>query len=288
MMPIYVSVPADFSFQETITAHGWRHLAPFVWHEQAQTLEKVEELTSGNVVRLRIHGCDDRLCIDVEEEGDEADIVQRVRRMLQLDLPLSDFHAYCAASPKLAPIAACRQGRMLRSSTLYEDAVKVIATTNTTWSQTMAMTARLSEHFGAQAPHDPAKKAFPTPQRIAAASFEEFAAKARMGYRSAYVYDLAGRIARGELDLEAWQDPEIPALDLRKKLLSLPGIGPYGAACLMLYLGKPEHVNADSWARTLVSKELGHPATDKDVHAFFESHGPWRGLVYNFYPWRHP
>lgn len=54
----------------------------------------------------------------------------------------------------------------------------------------------------------------------------------------------------------------------------------------MLYLGKPEHVNADSWARMLLSKELGRPVTDKESQAFFEGHGEWRELVYNFYPWK--
>jgi len=54
----------------------------------------------------------------------------------------------------------------------------------------------------------------------------------------------------------------------------------------MLYLGKPEHVNADSVARAALGKELGRAVTDKDVHTFFEEHGGWRGLVYNFYPWR--
>ena len=54
----------------------------------------------------------------------------------------------------------------------------------------------------------------------------------------------------------------------------------------MLYIGKPEHVNADSWARTLVGKELGRTVTDKEVNDFFEQYGQWRGLVYNFYPWR--
>jgi 3-methyladenine DNA glycosylase/8-oxoguanine DNA glycosylase len=164
--------------------------------------------------------------------------------------------------------------------------IKVIATTNTTWAQTIAMTARLVEHFGAPLPQSPERRAFPTPERIAALPFDEFAALARMGYRNAYVHTLAQRIAEGELKVEAWQDTNWNAADLRKRLLSLSGIGPYGAACLMLYLGKPEHVNADSWARTLVSKEMERPVTDKDVHAFFAAHGEWRGLVYQFWPWR--
>ena len=32
---------------------------------------------------------------------------------------------------------------------------------------------------------------------------------------------------------------------------------PYAAACLMLYLGRPDKVNSDSWARTLVGREMG-------------------------------
>ena len=284
-MHFTLPAPADFSFTETISAHGWRRLLPFVWHEEAQTLERTEELTGGTVVGLQMSAGDGQVTINVDGDGDEAEITRRVRRMLQLDLPLSEFHAYCRTRPELHAIAECQQGRMLRCPTLFEDAVKVIATTNTTWAQTIAMTARLVEHFGAPLPHAPERRAFPTPQRLAAVPFDDFAAQARMGYRSAYVHALAARIAAGQLDLEAWQDAALNPAELRKNLLSLPGIGPYGAACLMLYLGRPEHVNADSWARTLLSKHLGHPVTDKEVHAFFEHHGVWRGLVYLFYPW---
>lgn len=290
-MLIPIPVPLDFSFHETLAAHGWRRLAPFVWHESTQKLERVEELDSGNAVLLRISATEGEVLVNVEGDGDEGDgdegdVTRRVRRMLQLDLPLSAFHAYCASHLELAHVAACKQGRMLRCPTLHEDAVKVIATSNTTWAQTIAMTARLVEHFGAPLPQDSARHAFPTAHRIAAVPFEEFAVKARMGYRNAYVYSLATAIASGQLDLEGWQGENLTAGELRKRLLSLPGIGPYGAACLMLYLGKPEHVNADSWARTLLSKELGCRVTDKDVHDFFAAHGEWRGLVYNFYPWK--
>lgn len=291
-MIVELPVPSDFSFSETLSAHGWRRLLPFTWDEAEQVLERTEELSHG-VVLLRMRSLQDRLVVELKGDAErpqvtEADIARRVRRMLQLDLPLSDFHAYCLSRPELAVVAESRQGRMLRCATLFEDTLKVIATSNTTWAQTIAMTARLVEHFGAPLPQAPERHAFPSPQRIAAIPFEEFAAKARMGYRNQYVYSLSTAIANGLLDLEAWQDGSLPAEELRKRLLSLPGIGPYGAACLMLYLGKPEHVNADSVARALLSRELGRPVTDKEVHTFFEAHGKWRGLVYNFYPWKQP
>ena len=285
-----IPTPSDFSFSETLSAHGWRRLAPFTWDEAEQTLERVEELQTG-VVLLRSRDLEGRVLVDIQRHVEwndttEAEVVGRVQRMLQLDLPIDGFHTYCASHSELAHIAGCRRGRMLRCPTLFEDTLKVIATSNTTWAQTIAMSARLVERFGTSLPGDSARHAFPTPQRIAAVPFDEFAAKARMGYRNAYVHGLATAIADGTLELEGWQDKTLTADVLRKRLLSLPGVGPYGAACLMLYLGKPEHVNADSVARAALGKELGRAVTDKDVHTFFEEHGGWRGLVYNFYPWR--
>ena len=279
-MEIVIPAPADFSFTETVSAHGWRRLLPFVWHEETQTLSRTESFSEESVTALEIRAEGGEVRVQADTDCDPAEATARVRRILQLDLPLGEFHAYCGTRPELAPLAEQKRGRLLRSPTLWEDAVKVIATTNTTWAQTIAMTARFVREFGTEG------RTYPTPAQIAAAPLDDFAAKARMGYRAAYVHAIATTVTDGSLDLEAWQTGNQSADDLRKRLLSLPGIGPYGAACLMLYLGKPAHVNSDSVARAALAQELGRPVTDKEVHAFFEAHGQWRGLVYNFYPWK--
>ena len=279
-MEIALPVPADFSFAETVSAHGWRRLLPFAWHEDTQTLSRPEALADGRVAVLEMSAENSEVRVQTDTDCNEGELAAWVRRMLQLDLPIDDFHAYCRTRPELAPLAEHQRGRLLRSPTLWEDTVKVIATTNTTWAQTIAMTARLIGEFGTEG------RTYPTPAQIAAVPLDKFSAKARMGYRAAYVHAIATTVAEGSLDLEAWQAADLPAGVLRKRLLSLPGIGPYGAACLRLYLGKPAHVNSDSVARAALARELGHPITDKEVHAFFEAHGEWRGLVYNFYPWR--
>ncbi len=278
-MRLFVPAPSDFSFLETVSAHGWRRLLPFVWNEDALTLVRTEEF-GGQLITLTISAADDMVQVETDRDCGEAELAARVSRMLQLDLPLTGFHAYCRTQPELTGIADCRRGRLLRSPTLWEDVVKVIATTNTTWAQTISMSARLVQEFGREG------RAFPSAAEIAEVPLDDFAAKARMGYRSAYVHAIAAAIAEGSLELEAWQTEDLTAETLRKRLLSLPGIGPYGAACLLLYLGKPAHVNSDSVARALLAKELNRPVTDKDVHAFFAPHGEWRGLVYNFYPWK--
>jgi 3-methyladenine DNA glycosylase/8-oxoguanine DNA glycosylase len=291
-----IPCPPDFSFQETLDAHGWRQLAPFTWDDAAKTLSRVEQLSDGRVIELLIQEDAGALKVtesdgaDVSDQSDVSDVSElttHIRRMFQLDLPLDEFHAYCATRPDLCHIPGRKLGRMLCSPTLFEDTVKVIATANTTWAQTKAMTRRVCDSFGAPLSGDPSRRAFPTPADIAALSLDEFSAKARMGYRNGYVHAIATSIVNGSLDLEAWRDPSIPAADLRKRLLSLPGIGPYGASCLMLYLGKPEHVTVDSWARMMLGKELGRQVTDKEVHDFFDGYGAWKGLVYYFYDWRH-
>jgi 3-methyladenine DNA glycosylase/8-oxoguanine DNA glycosylase len=282
-----IGTPADFSLRETIEAHGWHQLLPFRWDREAGVLERVEEVTHGRVVLLRIAEPEaGRLTIEGAGAAERAEVTARVRRMLQLDLALEAFHTFCAERPGLAHVPERRQGRMLRCATLWEDAVKVILTTNTTWGQTKSMSARILNHFGAPCPTEPERRAFPGPERIAAVSLEDFAEVARVGYRAAAIHGLACDIQNGATELEALQTEPLDTPTLRKRLLALRGVGPYAAATLLLYLGSGDHINVDSWARTLVGKELGRPVTDAEVHAFFADYTPWRGLAYSFYAWR--
>ena len=286
-MVLEIPTPKDFSLRETIEAHGWHQLLPFRWDREAGALERVEELADGRIALLRIAEPEvGHLTVQGAEGGDEGDLANRVRRMLQIDLALEEFYAFCAARSRLAHVPERKQGWMLRGPTLWEDTVKVILTTNTTWAQTRGMSARILNYFGSPCSADPDRRAFPGPERIAAVSLEAFAEVARVGYRAAAIHGLACDIQNGVTALEALQTEPLDAPSLRKRLLALRGVGPYAAATLLLYLGRGEHINVDSWARALVSKELGRPVTDAEVHAFFADYAPWRGLAYSFYGWR--
>jgi len=223
------------------------------------------------------------LSVDCEIEDEE--VLGAVRQMLQMDILLDDFYAYCEQHQKLASIPPLKQGRLLVSPSIFEDVVRVICTTNTTWAQTTSMVARIVDAYGSPHPTNPERKAFPTAQQIAADTLEGFSTKAKLGYRNASVYKIASDISAGILNLEELRTNDFPATDLYKRLLTLPGVGPYAASCLMIYLGRYDRVNVDSWARTLVGKELGRTVTDKEAHAFFEEYVEWKALVYHFYPW---
>ena len=287
-MKLHIPTPADFSLRETLCAHGWRRLKPFDTADEPISLTRVHRFTGGSVLELTITDGGDQLDVEVSGEVSTAEVEAVVSTMMQLKLPLDAFHAYCNTRPELAHVAVKRQGRVLRSPSVWEDLVKVILTTNTTWSQTKSMTARLVDLWGTPLdPTDPdSPHTFPEPFQIAAIDASEFALQARVGYRASAIHELAQRVSGEELDLEAWVDPAFSESLLWKHLVALKGIGPYAASCMMIYLGRYSRVNVDSWARMMVGKELGAPVTDKEVHAFFAPYGQWQALVYHFYPWR--
>lgn len=125
-MELVIPAPADFSFTETISAHGWRRLLPFVWHEDTQTLSRTEAFAEGNVTALEISADSSGVSVRTDADCNPAELTARVRRMLQLDLPLNDFHAYCCTRPELASLAEQKRGRLLRCPTLWEDTVKAV------------------------------------------------------------------------------------------------------------------------------------------------------------------
>src|SRR2546421_12580970 len=96
----------------------------------------------------------------------------QVRRVLSLDLALPPFCRLAADDPELAWVLE-GAGRMVRSPTVFEDVVKTICTTNTSWGGTTRMVNALVEHLGEKAPGapklGPLGRAFPTAAAMAKA-----------------------------------------------------------------------------------------------------------------------
>jgi 3-methyladenine DNA glycosylase/8-oxoguanine DNA glycosylase len=220
-------------------------------------------------------------------EAEQAEMARQVGWMLGLGQDFSAFYALALKEPKLAHVEERAQGRVLRSPTLFEDTVKTILTTNTSWAGTIRMVKALVSQFGARLPADPARHAFPTPDQLAATDQETLRSAAGLGYRAPYVLELARRVASGTLDLEAFKTADIPTPQLRKQLLAIKGVGEYAAANLLMLLGRYDFVPVDSWALKMVSHEWygGEPVGRAEVEAAFEHWGEWKGLAYWFWDW---
>jgi 3-methyladenine DNA glycosylase/8-oxoguanine DNA glycosylase len=217
-----------------------------------------------------------------------AAVMAQVRHVLSLDVDLTSFYMMAADDPELAWVLQ-GAGRMVRSPTVFEDVVKTICTTNTSWGGTTRMVNALVEHLGEKAPGAPATgpygRAFPTAMAMAAAPVLFYKKVAGAGYRGAYLKTLATEVATGRVELESLarrSREELPDDEVAAQLQALPGVGPYAAAHIMLMLGRYDRLILDSWSRPKYARVLGkkRPVSDRTMTRRFRRYGPYAGLAF--------
>jgi len=297
-MRLTLSARPPFSLSAVIGSHGWVRLAPFGEDDRNGGLTYVGQLDSGLVVEMFIQEVADGVSIEVDgqlSKAEREEVACKVEWMLGLEQDFSAFYALAHDEPKLAHVEEQAQGRLLRCPTLFEDVVKTILTTNTSWAGTIRMVEALVSQFGDPLPADPTRQAFPSPDQLAATDEETLRSAARLGYRAPYVLELARAVASGTLrlgsgqalDLESLKTTTVPTVQLRKRLLEIRGVGKYAAANLLMLLGRYDFVPVDSWALKIVSHEWynGESVGQAEVEAAFEHWAEWKGLAYWFWDW---
>src|SRR5574338_15170 len=198
-MKFTLAARKPFNFTSVINSHGWRQLAPFSYEESTNALSYVLRLSNGRVVDLRFREGADGVSVETEklDAAERREVKDNVQWMFGLDMDFSLFYAASRKEPKLAHARKLARGRLLRSPTVFEDVIKTILTTNTLWAATRNMTLKLVNEYGAPLPQDINRKAFPTPDSIAASSPEALKEKIRVGYRASAIHQLTVRVASG-------------------------------------------------------------------------------------------
>jgi 3-methyladenine DNA glycosylase/8-oxoguanine DNA glycosylase len=253
---VHLPVPASFSFDAVVRSHGWYDLPPFAYERATGVLE-TSLGTAGRAVRLRIENGKDE--ISVSGNLARGALTATARRILSLDLDLSGFAASVAGEAALSRALARGGGRMLRAPTIFEDAVKVLFTTNCTWAATRGMVVRLIALAGAGG------TAFPTAAEVARFTSARLERDVRCGYRAPSLARFARRVASGRLDLSRWEDRARPAAQIREEILEEHGFGPYAAEGILRILGRHDFLALDSWVR-MKYREL-HPGPKKKTDA---------------------
>lgn len=285
---IALPVPRPFDLRLALFGHGWIDLAPHTWHVAARRFDTSFEV-EGRVVDVAVdQPTRTRLRLRVEAKrplGRRALSLVRasVARQLRLDQDLAGFWTLCRAEPRLRWVARRGAGRLLRSPTLFEDLLKILFTTNCTWSNTRAMTRRVVDALGEPGPGG--RRAFPSAQ-VCARQPESFWRDAiRVGYRAGACRTLAGLAARGELSEESLAGDGGGTEIVRRRLLALPGFGPYAAGQALRLLGHYEDLALDSWCRAELARQraaAGGPArapADSAIRRHYRSFGVWAGLA---------
>ncbi len=266
-------------------SHGVADLPPGHVNEEARTYSTTLALPSAQPRTIRIsEGHPGFAHVEVEGRklGASAarDVTAAVRHILNLDEDLSEFYALVGNDRDLS-WASRGAGRMLRTPTVFEAAVKTVCTTNCAWSATIRMVRALVENLGERAVSG--ARAFPTPEAMASVPESFYREVVRAGYRSAYLRQLAAGVTAGTFEVEELVDAKESDLsddEVAARLLALPGIGPYGAAHMMMLLGRHSRLILDSWTRPKYARLMGRKATDSQIERRFRRYGAYGGLAF--------
>lgn len=276
----------------TINSHGFAELPPLTPELATRSLSLTLRVPRGAPRRVRVRARGrSSASIEVVGRGSltgsarEA-ITAGTVHVLRLDQDLSAFYAAASSDPDLAWVTT-GAGRMLRSPTVWEDVVKTLCTTNCSWSLTVTMVRALVRTLGepaAGADDDADANAFPTAATMAAQDERFYRDVVRSGYRAPSLLRLAELVAGGEVDLEtlgtATRD-ELPDDEVERRLLTLPGIGPYAAAHVMMTLGRNSRLILDSWTRPTYARIAGRrTVSDATIERRFRRYGPEAGLAF--------
>lgn len=167
---------------------------------------------------------------------------------LQLQLDLATVLAtFPNDEPMRRAVLACRGLRLLRQPA-WECLASFILSSTKQIVQIRQIVGELCARHGTpvRVPETESPAfAFPTARQIAALTESELR-DCKMGFRAPYLLAAARTVASGALDLDAL--PKLSLDEARVRLLTLPGVGPKIADCVLLFAcGFPTAFPVDVW-----------------------------------------
>ena len=184
------------------------------------------------------------------ENADEADR-QLWYDYFDLDLDYAAVRAQLSGlHPVLSEAAGYASGiRVLRQEP-YETLCTFIISQNNNIKRIKGIVRRLCESFGEQLADG--EYAFPTARCMAELSVDDFA-PLRAGFRARYLCDAAGKVNRGEVDLDFCKTAEYE--QARRELMKITGVGVKVADCTLLFgMHRVEAFPLDVWMKRAMAK----------------------------------
>ncbi|UTW08290.1 DNA-3-methyladenine glycosylase family protein [Pseudomonas benzenivorans] len=158
-------------------------------------------------------------------------LVQRVRRMFDLDAAPLEIAAHLAGDPLVAPLVAHNPGlRLPTAFDPFEQAIRAIVGQQVTVKAAVTIAARLVSRLGEplnDAPGAGVERLFPTAAALAEANLDGIGMP---GKRVQTLQHFASQVASGALRLDLADGCEV----LIERLCALPGIGPWTAEYIAL------------------------------------------------------
>jgi DNA-3-methyladenine glycosylase II len=215
----------------------------------------------------------------------EAAVTAALRRLLGFGVELDDFYGRVADDPHLGPLADRFRGlKPPRFPTMFECVANAIACQQLTLTVGIMLLNRLAESHGPPtsgllgATHH----AFPEPADLTLGAVDRLRNLGFSTRKAAAMFELARRIAGGELDLESLQQADDAAASAA--LQHLRGVGRWSAEYALLRgLGRLEVFPGDDvGARNNLARRIGlaAPLGYDDVRQAVAPWAPYAGLAY--------
>lgn len=277
--------PPGFNFWRTAFSHGWCALPPFIHDPVTETLERTLELPDGMLVHTELRAAPKGISVSARSStpftaSARRAILGQIRTCLRLDENLEGFYCEADRHPRYRWIRKAGAGRMLRAPTAFEDAVKIICTTNCTWALTTIMVTNLVRAAGRTT--DGVRYAFPAPEALASLSERDLRLRCTTGYRAPYIRELARRVASGELTIEGWRSSPLTTEELDREMRNVKGMGPYAVGNMLRLVGRCDSLALDTWVRGQFFRlhKKGRRVSDAVIQRHYAPYGSWRGLFF--------
>ncbi|WP_158863331.1 AlkA N-terminal domain-containing protein [Leifsonia sp. AG29] len=229
-------------------------------------------------VRLSLSGSSASPAVEctttLADVADLAPLVARVRRLLDLDADAAAIDEALAADPALATGVAATPGlRVPGAVDPHEILFRALIGQQVSVSAARTALGRLTEALGERVELDGFTRLFPTAAAIAERGREILRGPVR---RTEAVVGAARALADGSLVLDVGESRG----ELERRLLALPGIGPWTAGYVaMRVLGAPDVLLTGDLALRQGARRLGLPAEPRELAAYGAHWAPWRSYA---------
>ncbi|WP_314148602.1 AlkA N-terminal domain-containing protein [uncultured Leifsonia sp.] len=230
------------------------------------------------VVRLTLSGTPDAPAVECDavlaDVADLAPLVARVRRLLDLDADAAAIDQALSADPALAPLVAARPGLRVPGAVDAEEIVfRALIGQQVSVPAARTALSRLTDELGERIDLGGFSRLFPTAAAIAEHGREVLRGPAK---RIDAIVGVAQALAEGSLTIDVGESRE----DLERRLVALPGIGPWTAGYVALrVLGSPDILLTGDLALRQGAARLGLPAEPRALAAYGTRWAPWRSYA---------
>jgi len=268
----------SFSLRKTVLSHGWVNLPPYRYDYKNNVLCRTE-IINDNLVELFISQKDNFVTVKIKskeklDKSAKNEIKKKVHNIFQLDINLDEFCALAKqTNKKIFRYIKAGGGRFLIGNSLFEDVVKTLFTTNTTWNQTVNMTEKFISQFNKIKYKTPMICGFPTYCEFKKIKPNKVIKGLRLGYRNEYLENIISKFL--EKDGFINNDKRTIINELKR----VKGIGKYSIAHIKCLMGMFDEIPIDSEVIKYAKlKGIGH--NEKQITEYYQKYERYAFLAY--------